>query len=133
MNIIYKTTKDFTKQELETLFLSVNWLSGRYPDRLVKAMKHSSIVISAWDDDKLIGLVNAIDDSEMTAYAHYLLVNPAYQGYGIGRELLYQLKKHYEGYLYLLIMAEKRDKVSFYTKHGFEIAEGSTPLLIKTL
>lgn len=133
MDIIYKTTKNFTIKELEALFLSVNWLSGKYPNRLKKAMKNSSTVISAWDKDKLIGLVNALDDSEMTAYAHYLLVNPAYHGNGIGRELLHRLKKHYEGYLYLLIMAEEKDKVSFYTKHGFEISEGSTPLMIRTL
>lgn len=42
MEINYKETKDFTEREIEDLFLSVNWLSGRYPKRLIKALKSSS-------------------------------------------------------------------------------------------
>ena len=37
---------------------------------------HSSTVISAWKDGKLWGLVRVLDDSEMLAYVHYVLVNP---------------------------------------------------------
>lgn len=36
-----------------------------------------------WDNEKLVSLVNAIDDSELTAYVHCLCVNPAYHGQGI--------------------------------------------------
>ena len=54
MEITYKETRDFTEKEVEELFLSVNWLSGRYPKRLIKALKSSSLVITAWDGDKLV-------------------------------------------------------------------------------
>ena len=37
MDIEYKTIKD-----LKRLFLSVNWESKRYPDKLVRAMKNST-------------------------------------------------------------------------------------------
>ena len=84
--IIYKTDKVFAEKDLKDLFSSVNWLSANYSDRLVKALENSDTVFSAWDDEKLIGLINAIDDGELTAYAHYLLVNPEYQKMGIGRE-----------------------------------------------
>ena len=98
--ITYKIDKIFHEKELKDLFSSVNWLSANYADRLVKALQNSETVISAWDDEKLVGLINAIDDGELTAYAHYLLVNPEYQKMGIGRELIERLKKKYEGYLY---------------------------------
>jgi len=130
MNITFRMSKNFNSSQLQPLFQSVNWLSANYPKRLEKAINHSSTVISAWDEDRLIGLVNALDDSEMTAYVHYLLVNPLYHGLGIGKELITRLKKHYEGYLYLVLMAEETDKVSFYTKLGFEVASTSTPLMI---
>ncbi len=52
--VIYKEIKEFSKKELEELFLSVNWDSGKYPEKLVIAMKNSSNVISAWDNEKLI-------------------------------------------------------------------------------
>lgn len=45
--IEYKQTKEFTSAELERLFLSVNWESGRYPEKLVSAMRNSTKVISA--------------------------------------------------------------------------------------
>ena len=37
--ITYQETKDFTVAELERLFLSVGWDSGRYPDQLKRGMK----------------------------------------------------------------------------------------------
>ncbi len=62
MNIKYKKTKVFTVEELQGLFLSVEWESGNYPEKLVRAMQNSSHVISAWDGDKLVGLVRALGD-----------------------------------------------------------------------
>ena len=53
MNTIYKETKQFTKQEIEDLFLSVNWLSGKYPEKVAKALSNSSQVISAWDNNQI--------------------------------------------------------------------------------
>ncbi|MCI8752359.1 MAG: hypothetical protein HFH66_13605 [Lachnospiraceae bacterium] len=52
--VIYKEIKEFSKKELEELFLSVNWDSGKYPEKLAIVMKNSSNVISAWDNEKLI-------------------------------------------------------------------------------
>lgn len=131
--ITYKIDKMFKEKELKDLFSSVNWLSANYADRLVKALQNSETVISAWDDEKLVGLINAIDDGELTAYAHYLLVNPEYQKMGIGRELIDKLKKKYEGYLYLILIAENKDVQHFYEKMGFAAEENSTPMVIQTL
>jgi hypothetical protein len=61
--MIYKDTKDFTAQELQELFLSVGWSSGRYPDKLAAAMTNSPTVFSAWDGEKLIGLINVLDEA----------------------------------------------------------------------
>ena len=131
--ITYKIDKIFQEKELEDLFSSVNWLSANYADRLVKALQNSETVISAWDDEKLVGLINAIDDGELTAYVHYLLVNPEYQKMGIGRELIERLKKKYEGYLYLILIAENKDVQHFYEKMGFTAEENATPMVIQTL
>ena len=65
MTIEYRQTRDFTEEDLRRLFLSVGWESGRYPKRLVTAMRNSTHVISAWDGDRLIGLVRALDDSSV--------------------------------------------------------------------
>lgn len=59
--------KIFTQEQVQELFLSVGWVSGQYPQRLYKALMHSSTVLTAWDGDRLVGLISALDDSEMLA------------------------------------------------------------------
>ena len=80
MPITYTHTHTFTAATLQDLFLSVDWSSGHYPEKLVVAMQNFKTVISAWDGEKLIGMICAMDDGIMNAYVHYLLVRPEYQG-----------------------------------------------------
>ena len=96
MNIIYTDKHNFNKNELEELFLSVGWSSGHYPEKLCIAMKNFDTVFSAYDKDKLVGMVCAMDDGVMNAYVHYLLVNPDYQDQKIGRTLVEMIKEKYE-------------------------------------
>lgn len=120
MTIEYKQTKEFTTAQLQNLFLSVNWESGNYPDKLVRAMRNSTRVISAWDGDKLVGLVRALDDGETVAFLHYLLVDPAYQGYHIGDNLMKQIMSLYENLLYVKIIPSDPKTIPFYERYGFK-------------
>lgn len=54
-----KDTHDFTPDQLQDLFLSVEWSSGHFPDKLVVAMRNFKTVYSAWDGEKLIGMICA--------------------------------------------------------------------------
>lgn len=112
MNIEYKETHDFTREQLEELFLSVEWSSGHYPDKLVIAMKNFKTVISAWDGDKLIGMICVMDDGIMNAYVHYLLVNPKYHGLKIGRTLVSMIKEHYKDYLRIASLPMMKNCIS---------------------
>ncbi len=132
MNITYKTTHEFVAGELEDLFLSVEWSSGHYPEKLVTAMRNFKTVYTAWDSDRLVGLICAMDDGVMTAYVHYLLVNPDYQNLGIGKHLVEQIKQHYKDYLRIVIVAYD-EEISFYESCGFEKASHASPMFITTL
>lgn len=57
MEITYTDEKKFTKEQTQQLFRSVGWVSGEYPERLHKALMGSSTVFSAWDGDRLVGMV----------------------------------------------------------------------------
>ncbi len=131
MEIIYKKDNSYSKDDVRELFLSVNWLSGKYPERLKKALDNCETVITAWDGNKLAGLINAIDDGELTAYVHYLCVNPEYQGAGIGKELLKQIKEKYKDYLYIILIAENEGLVGYYKKNGFEHMDGRYVLMVQ--
>lgn len=124
MSITYSDVNNFTSSDLQELFQSVSWLSANYPERLKKALDNCETVFTAWDGEKLVGLVNAIDDSELTAYVHYLCVNPAYQGQGIGKALLERIKEKYRDYLYIILIAENESLVKYYSQNGFEYVDG---------
>ena len=44
MEITYKDIHEFKKEDLEDLFLSVEWSSGHFPEKLVIAMKNFKMV-----------------------------------------------------------------------------------------
>ncbi len=132
MNLEYKNTHDFTKEQLEELFLSVEWSSGHFPEKLVVAMKNFKTVFSAWDGEKLVGMVCAMDDGIMNAYVHYLLVNPEYHGRTIGRTLVGMMKEHYADYLRIAVIAYD-DELKFYENCGFVKSNDASPMFITSL
>lgn len=121
MDILYTEEKCFNQEQVQELFLSVGWVSGQYPTRLYKALINSSTVLTAWDNQKLVGLVRLIDDSELVAYMHYVLVHPSYHGRGIASTMIEKIKEKYKNYLYIEIMPEESKNAAFYEKHGFQI------------
>lgn len=62
--------------------------SGEYPQKLYKALMNSQTVLTVWDDARLVGLIRVLDDSEMLAQIHYVLVHPEYQGRGIAGRMV---------------------------------------------
>ena len=132
MNVVYKDMKSLQAQDLQDLFLSVEWSSGYYSAKLVVAMENSGAVFTAWDNDRLVGLINALDDGIMTAYVHYLLVNPKYQGQGIGKELVRLVAEKYKAYLRIVLIAYDKE-VGFYQNCGFSVGERKTPMFITSL
>ena len=113
MAITYSTKKDFSSQELEGLFLSVEWSSGHFPD-------------------KLAGMICAMDDGIMNAYVHYLLVNPAYHGRKIGRTLVEKMKERYADFTRIAVIAYNNE-LSFYENCGFSKADDASPMFITSL
>ncbi|MCI1999218.1 MAG: GNAT family N-acetyltransferase [Clostridia bacterium] len=132
IHITYKTSKVFLPKQLEELFLSVDWASGHYPEKLSEAIKNSDTVFTAWDGETMVGLANVLDDKVMTAYVHFLLVRPNYQSYGIGKELIRLIKEKYKDFLRIVLISYD-DKIKFYQNCGFETGKDETPMFITSL
>lgn len=130
MEIRFTEEKVFTREQVQQLFLSVNWMSGQYPDKLYQALMHSSTVLTAWDGDKLIGLVRVLDDTAMLAVLHYVLVDPAYHGRGIAGKMIEMVREKYKEFLYIEGMPEESKNAPFYQKHGFHIMEDGVAMQI---
>jgi hypothetical protein len=45
----------------------------------------SHSLVTAWDDDRLVGLGNAISDGHLVVYYPHLLVHPDYQAEALAR------------------------------------------------
>ena len=130
IEIIYTEEKVFTMEQVQKLFLSVGWVSGQYPQKLYKALMNSQTVFTAWKEDELIGLVSLLDDGEMTAYMHYVLVNPKYHGNGIAGHMIELVKEKYKQYFYIEIMPEESKNAKFYEKFGFHVMEDGVAMQI---
>lgn len=98
--------------------------------QMVMDNMHSSTVLTAWDGDKLIGLVRVLDDTAMLAVLHYVLVDPAYHGRGIAGKMIEMVKEKYKEFLYIEGMPEESKNAPFYQKHGFHIMEDGVAMQI---
>ena len=115
--INYKTKMTCTKEDIAQLFLSVNWNSGKYPEKLYTSIKNSTYKIFAYDGNKLIGLVTALLDQCINLFISYLVVAPEYQKQKIGTTLLNQITtiKHFNR---IELISDTKGK-EFYLKNGF--------------
>ena len=131
MEITYKDIHEFEKEDLQDLFLSVEWSSGHFPEKLQIAMGNFETLISAWGGNKLIAMICALDDGIMTDYIHYLLLRPEYSDEGIGKDLVLKIKEIYKDYLRIVVAGY--DEVGFYENCGFEKTDDASPLFITDL
>ena len=88
---------------------------------------------TAWDGPRLVGLARALDDGELVAYLHYVLVDPAYQGQGIASGLIAQMKERFRNYLYLEVMPEESKNVTFSERQGFTLMQDGVAMQICNL
>ena len=116
----FKYEKEIEKDKLVELFNSVGWKTAEYPNRLYTAIKNSEYVLSVWNDEDLIGLISAIDDGAINVFITYLLVKPEYQKQGLGKIMMNDFCKRYEGFGRRILSTEL-DKEKYYNKFGFII------------
>ncbi|RUT28041.1 N-acetyltransferase [Paenibacillus zeisoli] len=129
MNIIIKDTKEIDKQAIQELFHSVEWNSGDFPDELKQAITNSHSVITAWDNTKLVGLINALSDGVMTVYFHYMLVHGEYQSLGIGKRMMEEMLRRYSN-IKTKVLISYESAEEFYRIFGFKPEEGTRAMFI---
>ena len=128
--IAYKETKHFPQEQIAQLFASVEWETPEDADMLVRAFANSTRVISAWDGERLVGIIRSMDDDLWSANIDCLVVHRDYQGQGIGSALVKQLLERLRHVKYVSVSPSERENISFYEKLGVTALEGSALLQI---
>lgn len=124
MSVIYcDTKKDLPSEQLRRLFMLVGWSDGLETSDQKKHFNipfiNSTLVISAWEDDHLIGAVRVLSDKIFRSVIYDLVVEPGFQSHGIGRELLKRCIEHFPDSEWLVGTTEKVS--SYYERMGFRI------------
>ncbi len=114
---------DIPVGDLIGLYDSVGWkaytVSERRPD-LPRALRNSTYVVTAWYEDRLVGLARALSDDVSVFYLQDLLVLPGYQGQGIGTQLMRHCLERYEHVRLHILLTEDDERVRrFYESFGF--------------
>jgi len=129
MDIIISETKEIDAQQIVDLYKANNWSSANKPNKLYNALLNSHALITAWDKDKLIGLGNSISDGHLVVYYPHLLVDPNYQGKGIGKMIVDKMQEKYKHFHMQMLTADGK-AILFYEKMGFEKAGETSPMWI---
>lgn len=124
MDIIYKTNKDLPNEQLFKLFVSVGWADEANTTQSMienfnKNFINSTVVISAWDGEKLVGCIRVLSDKMFRSVIYDLAVLPKYQGNVIGKELVSRCREQFPNSEWLVQTTTER--ASFYENIGFKI------------
>jgi ribosomal protein S18 acetylase RimI-like enzyme len=104
-----------TADQLNGFF--VGWPKRPSRDTHLKILQNSARVFLAVDNESgnVVGFVNAISDNVLSAYIPLLEVLPAYQGQGIGQQLMRRILDKLKG-LYMIDLTCDEKMQSFYAR-----------------
>lgn len=132
MEITYNDTrKDLPRDQLHRLFLAVGWSDGtetpHQRTHFNAPFLGSTLVVSAWAGDQLIGAARALSDGIVRSVLYDLLVDPVHQGAGIGQALVRRCVARFPDTEWLI--QTTAEIAAFYERLGFRIS-GDTYLTI---
>ncbi|WP_445154788.1 GNAT family N-acetyltransferase [Arthrobacter sp. Hor0625] len=113
---------DVSAAEALALYESVGWAAyTRDPEVLVRAIQNSSFVVAARNaSGTLVGLARAVSDDATICYLQDILVDPAFQGAGVGRALLDAVLKRYGHVRQTVLLSDNEPgQRAFYETLGF--------------
>lgn len=122
MNIRYESTQKIGGDEFVDL-LKRSTLAERRPvddPKCIQAMlKHSNLLCTAWDGEKLVGVARSVTDFEFCCYLSDLAVDEACQKKGIGAGLI-RLTQSRPGSRAKIILLAAPKAEGYYPEIGFD-------------
>lgn len=116
---VIKFEKNLPPESIQKVFNAVGWKTRNFDD-IKKSLEKSIIVVTAWDNDTLIGVARATGDGVFTATVWDLAVIPQYQRLGVGSRIINSMLTKLDacGILLVTLYTDCSNKY-FYSKIGF--------------
>lgn len=127
--ITISETREVPIRQLRRLHDTTTWARGRSQAQLQAIVRNSDILLTAWDGHTLAGCARVLTDFVVRALVCDVIVDPAYQGLGIGRLLVEAIESHpalRDVEQITLFTTRKRD---FYAHLGWEEHPGEGMIL----
>jgi len=134
VNIQYLENKTLKQEEVLHLYNNVNWKAyTKQAETLMEAIQNSLYVLSAWDENTLVGLIRVIGDGCTIIYIQDILVLNTYQRKGIGKALMDKVLIKFEHVRQKVLITDNEEKTkAFYQSIGFQaVAEQNIVAYIK--
>ena len=125
MNITYSFEKRPTADEIIELYDNTGLPRPTHDkERIQKMFDNSNLIVTAWDEDLLVGVSRSITDWVWACYLSDLAVRHDYKNEGIGRQLI-NLTKEKVGDQSMVLLLSVPTAMEYYPKVGFEKQESS--------
>ncbi|MGQ2285344.1 GNAT family N-acetyltransferase [Leuconostoc pseudomesenteroides] len=126
--INYQINQTIAENDLTKLYNSVGWFAYTNTRvNLMAAVANSLMVVSAWADNQLVGIVRVVGDGETIIFIQDILVDPKFQSQQVGTELMNRVLSQYPAVRQKVLLTEEAPDVRhFYEKFGFRSADQGT-------
>ena len=91
-------------------------------ERIAKMYANSNLIVTAWDNNILVGISRSLTDFCFCCYLSDLAVRKEYQKHGIGKKLI-SLTKEKIGDQTMLLLLSAPTAMDYYPKAGFQKVE----------
>jgi predicted N-acetyltransferase YhbS len=118
--ITYRTGNDLDLDAVIELYRA-STLGERRPvddrQRMELMLRNANLVVTAWDEELLVGIARSVSDFSYATYLSDLAVRVSHQKQGIGRELIRRTREL--GGLATVILLSAPKAVDYYPRVGF--------------
>ncbi len=118
MGVVISASDEIGADEVVDLYRANHWSAAEKPNELLSALRHSHTLVTARSLGKLIGIGNAISDGYLVVYYPHMLVQPEFQGQGVGRKMMEKMLERYAGFHQQMLTADGK-AIEFYKALGF--------------
>lgn len=88
--------------------------------RFQAMLDNANLIITAWDNQQLIGIARCLTDFVYITYLADLAVDERYQQQGIGKQLIREIQRHTEKSCKITLLAAPQ-AVDYYPHLGFQL------------